>query len=481
MSPDYTLLIPEYILAGFAVLVVALELFVPSMRKSALAYVAALGALAAGGASLGFIRVYSGFEPTPGFSLIHVDDYTTFVRVLLCGIAAVTCVISAQFVKDRIQHTSEFYALILVTTVGGIFMAAGTELITAWIALELLSFCFYTLVSFQRREARSNEAGLKYMLLGAFSTALFLYGLSMIYGVTGSTTYDGIATALRTIPSGLDYALVTGFVFVIAGIGFKLAAVPFHMYTPDAYEGAPLPITALLSTLSKAAAFAFAFRLFSVAFKPAQSDWQTLLAIISAATMTVGNLVALQQHNLKRLFAYSSIGQVGFMLMAVAAADPASGTALLFHISGYAITGLAAFTIFIVFYNQTGKEEIADLGGLAERAPFLAMSMVAALFSFAGLPLFAGFFTKFILFQSAWSAGLEWLAGLAVVNSLISLYYYLMVIRQMYVVQPVDNIKLRTPPVLWGVVAVLVVAIIFLGVWPTPLLHVANEAATYLF
>ncbi len=481
MNPDYSLLIPEYVLAGGAVVVVAVELLFPRMQKDLPAYLAALVALVAGIISLLYIDVDKGFEPAAGVTLIHVDDYTTYMRVLLCAIAVFICLASAQFVRLRLTHGGEFFALILIATLGGIYMSASTELITAWIALELLSFCFYTLVSFAKRDLRSNEGGLKYILLGAFSTALFLYGLSLIYGVTGSTTYDGIAASLRGGTEGMSWALLTGFVFIIAGVGFKAAAVPFHMYTPDAYEGAPLPITAYLSTTSKAAAFALAFRLFSTAFLPAQDDWRWMIALISAATMTVGNLLALQQHNLKRLFAYSSIGQVGFMLIAVAAASENAGTALLFHMAGYAVTNLAAFTIFIVFHNLTGKEEISDLAGLAEHQPFLAMGMTTALFSLAGMPLFAGFFTKFILFQAGWSDGLEWLAALAVINSLISLYYYLMVIRQMYVVSPADNARYRVPPVLFGVVGVLVIGILFLGVWPFPLLQAADRAASFLF
>lgn len=481
MNPDYSLLIPEYILAGGAVLIVALGLFAPRMRAEIPAYLAALVALAAGVASVLYIDVRKGFTPAEGVTLLHVDDYTTFMRVLLSAIAVFICIASAQFGRLRLTNTPEYYALILLSTIGGMFMSGATEIITAWISLELLSFCLYTLVSFAKRDLRSNEGGLKYMLLGAFSTALFLYGLSLIYGATGSTTYAGIATALTGRTDDLDFLLLGGFVFIIAGLGFKVAAVPFHMYTPDAYEGAPLPITAYLSATSKAAAFALFFRLFSTAFIPAQDDWKWMLAFVSALTMSLGNLVALQQHNLKRLFAYSSIGQVGFMLIAVAAATQESGATLLFHMSGYAITNLAAFTIFIAFHNLTGKEEISDLAGLAERQPFLAMAMTAALFSLAGMPLFAGFFTKLFLFQAGWNAGLEWLAGLAVVNSLISLYYYLMIIRQMYVVAPTESVRYQVSPVLVGVVGVLVIGIFAVGIWPAPLLDAADTASAFLF
>ncbi len=481
MNPDYSLLIPEYILAVWAALVVAVDVMMPKLRRDVPAYLAALGALAAGIASVLYIDVNKGFEAIPGVTIMHVDDYTTYMRVLLCGIAVFILLMSAQFVRMRLSHAGEYSAIVLVATLGGMLMVEGTELITSWIALELLSFCFYTLVSFARRELRSNEAGLKYMLLGAFSTALFLYGLSLIYGVTGTTTYDGIAAALSNRGEDLTLALVVGFVFIIAGLGFKVAAVPFHMYTPDAYQGAPLPITAMLSTTSKAAAFALFFRLFTTAFLPAHEEWKWMIALIAAVTMMWGNLVALQQTNLRRLFAYSSIGQVGFMLIAVAAATQDAGSSLLFHMAGYAVTNLAAFTIIVVFFNREGSDEIADLAGLAERQPFLALAMVTALFSLAGMPLFAGFFTKFMLFVSGWDAGLEWLSGVAVVASLISLYYYLMVIRQMYVIAPRVPGRFRTPALLWGVIAVLVVGVFFLGIWPAPLLDAADTAAAFLF
>jgi len=481
VNPDYSLLIPEFVLVFWAAVVVGVEIAFPRLRKDIPAYIAAAGALASLIISVFYIHVEKGFTPARGFTLVHIDDYTTYMRILLYGIAIFICLASARFVRLRLTNAGEYFGVVLIATVGGVFMAAGTELITSWISLELLSFSLYTLVSFAKRDLRSNEGGLKYILLGAFSTALFLYGLSLIYGATGTTTYDGIAAALRSQAGTASFLTLGGFVFIIAGLGFKIAAVPFHMYTPDAYEGAPLPITAYLSTTSKAAAFALFFRLFSTAFIPMHGDWQWMVALISALTMTFGNLIALQQHNLKRLFAYSSIGQVGFMLIAVAAATQAAGAALLFHMAGYAITNLAAFTIFIVFNNQTGKEEISDLAGLAERAPFMAFGMTAALFSLAGMPLFAGFFTKFILFLSGWDEGLKWLAALAVVNSLISLYYYLLVIRQMYVVPPLERGRFRVSPVLFSVVTVLVLGIYLLGISPPLLLKAASTAAAFLF
>src|SRR3972149_2768097 len=237
-----------------------------------------------------------------------------------------------------------------------------------------------------------------------------------------------------------------GLVLVLAGLGFRVAPLPFHMRPPAAYEGAPLPIPAYLSAASKAAGFALLLRLFSGAFMPVLDDWQWMFAALAAVTMVLGNLVALQQHNIKRLLAYSSIGQVGYMLMALAALSSDTASALLLHMAGYVITNLAAFTCIIGWDNPTGKEEIADFRGMAERAPLLAASLAAALFSLSGMPLFAGFLTKFILFQAVADEGLLWLSVIAVVMSFVSLYYYLMVIKELYISQPEEPGRLAGRP-----------------------------------
>jgi NADH-quinone oxidoreductase subunit N len=473
---DYSLLIPEYFLIIWAILVMGVELFFPRLRKDVPAYLAALGAIVALGVSLFWV------DDTENFgTLLSIDNYTTFFRVLLYGIAALICIASAQFVRRRLDSAGEYYGLILIGTVGAVGMAAATEMLTAWVSLEMLSFTLYILVSFAKRELRSNEGGLKYMLLGAFSTALFLYGLSLIYGVTGNTTYEGIAEALRGPAADMDLALLMGLVFVVAGLGFKVSAVPFHVWAPDAYQGAPLPITAYISTTSKAAGFALFLRFFIQAFMPVVDDWRWLLATISAATIIFGNLLALQQTNMKRLLAYSSIAQVGFLLIGIAAATPEASATLLFHLAGYIVTNLALFIAFIAYYNVTGNDEIDGMRGLAERQPLLALVMTVSLFSLAGMPIFAGFFSKMFLFQAGWQAGLEWLAIIAVVGSLVSLYYYLLVMKQMYMYDPPREGRVSVPAILSGTVAILMVAVIALGVYPTPLIEAADNAGRLIF
>jgi NADH-quinone oxidoreductase subunit N len=477
MNLDYSLLIPEYLLAALAGVVVALGLYDTRRARTYLPYVSAGGLAAILVVSLFYINK----GPLNFAGLVQVDNYTTFFRVLFIAITAVVCLASAHFVRDRLRHAGEYYGLLILSTVGAIYMAAGRELITAYISLELLSFSLYVLVSFAKMDAKSNEGGMKYMLLGAFSSALFLYGLSLIYGVTGSTSYADINAALSSGVSGFGIAMLMGLVLVIAGIGFKVSAVPFHMWAPDAYEGAPLPITAYLSAASKAAGVALLLRLFTEAFLPVLSDWRWMIAALAAASMTLGNLVAIQQHNIKRLLAYSSIGQAGFMLMGIAALSETAASTLVLHLTGYVITNLAAFVVVIAFYNVSGKDEIADYRGLAERAPFLALSLTIALFSLAGMPLFAGFATKFLLFQAVAKEGLLWLAGLAVVNSLISLYYYLLIIKQMYIGEAEDKVRLRAPVGVNAVIGALVVGVFVVGLYPRPLFTATDHAVHAVF
>ncbi len=475
MNLDYTLLIPEYILIGAAFAIVALSLLMPKSRP-ALPYLTALAAVVAGAISL----LYADMEKDFG-ALISVDAYTTFFRVFFAATVAAVALSSAQFVNTRVSSRGEYYGLLLLSTAGAITMASARELITAYVGLELLSFSLYVLASFLRSDPRSNEGGIKYMLLGAFSSAILLYGLSVIYGVTGATEYGAIADALRGGTEGLDFALLFGLMFVIAGLGFKVSAVPFHMWAPDAYEGAPLPITAYISTTSKAAGFALLLRLFAEGFSPAIEQWRWAIAALATATMILGNLVAIQQHNIKRLMAYSSIGQVGYMLIAIVALSPDSGSAMLLHLTGYVISAMAAFTAILMVYNRTGKEEIADFAGMAERNPFIALSITIALFSFAGMPLFAGFLTKFILFQAAANEGYLWLAAIGAFASFVSLYYYLLIIKQMYVGEPGPEGRLSAPRPMYALLAVLVLGVIAVGVYPRPLFHVADQASQQLF
>lgn len=482
---DYTLFIPEYIAAGSAVAIICAELFFPKLRKDLLAYMTALAAIAWAIASAAFI----GMEPRSFQGLIQVDNFTTFFRILAAGIVFCVALMSAHYMRGRTREAAEYYGLLLIGGCGMVYMAAARELITAYISLELMTFCLYILTGYLKKDNLSSEASLKYILLGAFSSAMFLYGISLIYGVAGTTYYDGIAEALANRGGSTDAAVVVAFMLILAGVGFKVAAVPFHMWAPDAYEGAPLPITAFISSASEGAGIALILRLFAAAFTPDALEWRWAFAIVAALTMTVGNLIAIQQTNLKRLIAYSSIGQVGYMLVVITAigyGDAEFGrnasSGLLLHLAGYIITSLAFFTALTAYFNRTGDDSVKGLRGIAETQPFLALVILVSLFSFAGLPFFAGFATKLFMFQGATTPGLLWLVGLAILNSFISLYYYLMIVRQMYLFDPAPGMtRFRVNPLLWGLSGALMLGVLFIGVYPGPVFKAAEKASNPLF
>lgn len=486
---DFSLLLPEFLVTGLAFAVLTADFFLRTERKHLLAYASVVGLGIVLAVTLPFLW---GENATLYDGVVRVDGYALFFKAFFLVLGGVVVLTSADYVRRYLAHPGEYYGILLFSIVGMMLLAASGELLTAYISLELLSFSLYALVSFERYNPKSNEAGTKYILLGALSSAFLLYGISQVYGLLGTTRFDEISQALA-LSQGLSPGLLMGLVLIIAGLAFKLAAVPFHMWAPDAYEGAPIPITAYLAVGSKAAAFALVLRLFTEAFMPAVGDWQLVIVILAALTMTIGNLGALVQRNIKRLLAYSSVGHVGYLLLGVAAlaavdeqgrvsvefSDLASNGILL-HLVAYAITNMAAFMGISAVYTITGKDGIADLGGLARRAPLVAMVLAAAMFSLAGLPIFAGFTSKFYLFNAAATQGLLWLAGLAIFTSLISLYYYLMVIRQMYIEPAEATTPMRVPRLALGVLGLLLLGMVFVGVYPAPLMDAIQHASDVL-
>jgi len=497
MTENLHLLLPEFLLASLAITVLAIDLFLPEERKNLLAWVSVAGL--AGLLALALVLLWDKDILLYG-GLVKADAYSLLFKTIFFVLGGVVILGSADYVKKYLRSPGEFYAIVLFAVLAMSVMASAVELLTAYIALELMSFSFYTLVAYGRNNPKSNEAGVKYILIGAFSSAILLYGISLLYGAVGVTRYAEIETAIAA--AMVDTGSVTptlwiGLALILVGLGFKIAAVPFHMWAPDTYEGAPLPVTAFLSAGSKVAAFALILRLFGQAFLPSIEQWQILVAVLAAITMTVGNVVAIAQHNFKRLLAYSSIGHVGFMLLGIAALSSIGAEALMLYMVGYAITTMAVFVGLIAFFNMTGREEISDLGGLADSHPFIAASIAIGLFSLSGLPFFAGFTIKFYLFTAVATEGLLWLAGLAMFNSLISLYYYLTVVRQMYI-EPAPvwaqesalahnpgseqgNPGNGSPSILiTGVLGVLVLGVIFVGVYPFPLLQAIKAASSAL-
>ena len=478
MQVDFTLLIPEFMLAGLGVLVLVADFAVPWASRGAKNGV--LAALTVLGLAVTFVVTLWMQWDTHEIlyeHLIYVDRYALLFKALAMAIGAVIVLISMEYVHTRIRHVGEFYTLIVFAVLGASLMAGAAELLTAYIAIELLAFCLYVLVALSRGDSRSSEAAVKYILLGAISSAVMLFGIALIYGAIGET---GCRRSELLLEAVFGPTVALGLAMFVAGLGFKLSMAPFHLWAPDVYEGAPTPVTALVSVLSKAAAFALTLRFLAEAGRATLEEWQLALAILAALTMTVGTFTALVQDNIKRLLAYSSVAQVGFVLIGIIALNESGARAALLHIAGYSFTNLAAFAVVIAVEAKTGKERIADYAGLASRSPFLAMVMASAMFSLAGLPIFAGFVTKFLLFTSAVEGGLFWLMVIAVVNSLVSLYYYLRIVREMYVGEPAETGRLRLPIAASIPVWFLFAGTVFVGVYPAPLMDAAGAAVGVL-
>ena len=489
MNNNFLLLTPEFIVTGLAFVVLTLDLFLPERQKWTLPFVAVAGLAVALVVSLAQLW---GVNDSLYGGVIRVDGYALFFKAFFIALGGVVILVSVDFVRRNLEHPGEYYGILLFTVVAMMLLAASGELLTAYISLELLSFGLYVLVAYDRYNAKSNEGATKYILLGAFSSALLLFGMSQVYGLLGTTRFDEISRALATMDA-LSPGLILGIALIVAGLGFKVAAVPFHMWAPDAYEGAPIPITAHLAVGSKAAAFALVLRLFAEAFMPIVEQWQILLIALAVITMLLGNLVALAQRNLKRLLAYSSVGQVGYLLMGVAAlASMRSGEAslelshlasngILLHLVAYAVTNMAAFLCLAAVFNITGRDDIAGMAGVARRAPVVGLVFAVSLFSLAGLPIFVGFTSKFYLFNAAAAQGLLWVAGVAIFASLISLYYYLMVVRQLYIEPAEDAAPIPVPRLTLGVLGALFAGMVALGVYPAPLMRAVQYASDALF
>ena len=487
MNNNFLLLLPEFIVTGLAFLVLTLDLFLHERHKWTLPFVAVAGLVVALAVSLAYLW---GVNDSLYGGVIRIDGYALFFKAFFIALGIVVVLASVDYVKRNLEYPGEYYGILLFTVVAMLLLAASGELLTAYISLELMSFGLYVLVAYDRYNAKSNEGATKYILLGAFSSALLLYGISQVYGLLGTTRFDEISAALAA-PDALSPGLILGIALIVAGLGFKLAVVPFHMWAPDAYEGAPIPITAHLAVGSKAAAFALTLRLFAEAFMPIVEQWQMLLIILAVITMLLGNLVALAQRNLKRLLAYSGVGQVGYLLMGVAALAAAgdgslelshlASNGIMLHLVAYAVTNMAAFLCLAAVYNITGRDDIAGMAGIARRAPTVGLVFAVSLFSLAGLPIFVGFTSKFYLFNAAAAQGLLWVAGIAIFASLISLYYYLQVVRQLYIEPAEDAARIPVPRLTLGVLGALFAGMVILGIYPAPLMRAVQHASDALF
>jgi NADH-quinone oxidoreductase subunit N len=430
----------------------------------------------------------SGQNRTIAAGMIAIDGFGVFFRFLFLLAGAVTALMSSRYLAAERVRAGEYYFLILCATLGMMFLAGGIDLITIFIGLETMAVAFYVLAGFIRRNRRSNEAAIKYFLLGAFSLGLLLYGMSLLYGLTGSTELRAIAIELAGGGGGVLLALAV--MLLVAGIGFKIAAVPFHMWAPDVYEGAPTPVTAYLSVGSKAASFAMLFRIF-VEGLPAFREgglgslfgqplgWSAFFYVLAVATMTVGNLAALTQNNTKRMLAYSSIAHAGYVLIGVVAGTPRGITAALVYLMVYLFMQLGAFAVVVALRRRDViGDELKDLSGLSATHPAAAVAMLLFMISLGGIPPTAGFMGKFWIFGAAIDAGYIWLAVIGVVNSAISLYYYVRVVVFMWITEADPAAApLTISPLLAAVLIIAAAGTVALGIYPQPLFDFAQSSA----
>ena len=471
---DFYYVLPEIVLTFGALVLLIVDLILPK-RDGAVFGVAIATLLATAAAVLSF----AGVNVTASAGLLAIDGFATFFKLVFLLSAVMTVLMSGSYLRVEGVRAGEYCFLILCATLGMMFMASGVDLITLFIGLETMAIAFYILAGFLKPSERSNEAAVKYFLLGAFSLGLLLYGMSLLYGATGTTSLNGIAAALANGERSL--VLILALILIGAGMGFKIAAVPFHMWAPDVYEGAPTPVTAFLSVGSKAASFAMLLRIFFVGLPFLVSDWQTLFWVLAAITMTVGNIAAITQTNTKRMLAYSSIAHAGYVLVGVVAGTERGITATLVYLWVYLFMQLGAFAILAMLRRQdVVGDELKDLSGLYFRKPFAAIAMLIFMLSLGGIPPTAGFMGKVWVFGAAIDQGFIWLAVIGVVNSAISLYYYYRIIVFMWLKEETLGSDIEMSPGIATVLGIAVVGSIFFGIFPDMLFDYAQTASEVL-
>ena len=490
---NWPVLVPLLIVTGVALACLLLDLLPPADRKG---HLAVTGVVGLGGALVASVILWD--HPTARFQeMVALDHFALFFNAIVSVTTALVLLLSVGYVRRQGIEVGEYYVLVLFAAVGMMLMASALDLLVIFLGLELMSLSLYVLAGFFRTRAAGNESAMKYFLLGAFASGFFLYGIALLYGATGSTSLEALAAA--TVESGApgaarDWVVLAGVGLLLVGFGFKTSAVPFHQWAPDVYEGAPTAVAALIATGSKAAAFAALIRVL-VATRVLEADWTPLLWLIAVLTMTVGNVIALAQGNLKRMLAYSSVAHVGYMLVGLTAGGAAGGAAVLYYLVVYSFATVGAFGVILLLEHPEGSGgpepetdaraeavELASYGGLAARHPVLALVLTVFMLSLIGMPPTAGFVGKLYLFSAAIKSGLVWLAVIAVLNSVVAAYYYLRLIVYMYMRAPEGpGVLARLTPAAGVSLALAVWATLHLGVLPGTVLALAQRAVAPLF
>jgi len=482
-TADLLAILPELLVMTGACLVLVLDPLTPQHRKEWLTYLSLATLGVAFVVGYWFMGSFRG-APRPAFSGLYVlDAYGTFWKLLLIGISALIILLAKAHLKLEEIDLPEFYALILLSLSGMMVMVSGADLLVIYLGVELMSLSLYVMAGFKRYELRPLEAAAKYFILGSFSSGILLYGISLLFGRTGSTTLAGIREGIASLPAG-DPILMFAMTLLVVGFGFKVAAVPFHMWTPDVYEGAPTSVTAFMAVASKAASFAAFVRVFLGALGGLKEDWQMLLVAVSVATMILGNVVAIVQTNIKRMLAYSSIAHAGYALIGLAVADAFGTASVMLYLAIYAFMNLGAFTV-VTMLRRGGLEgdSIDDYTGLAKRNKWAALVMLLFMISLAGIPPTGGFIAKFYIFMAAVGADMTGLAVLAVIFAAVSAYFYLRVVMVMYMRDPGEaagmpghGVRVVVSPATIAVLLIASAAVLILGVFPDPLAKAAQSA-----
>jgi NAD(P)H-quinone oxidoreductase subunit 2 len=427
-------ILPEGIVITTLLVVLVIDLVSGRSASRFTPYLAIAGLLGATGA---LYFQWDQTNPISFFGEFNSDSLSVVFRGIIALSTAVTILMSIRYVEQSGTALGEFIVILLTATVGAMFLSGSDELVMIFVALETLSISSYLLTGYMKRDPRSNEAALKYLLIGAASSAIFLYGVSLLYGLSGGETRLSMITQ-KIVENGVSdsIGLLIALVFVIAGIAFKIAAVPFHQWTPDVYEGSPTPVVAFLSVGSKAAGFALAIRLLVTAFPLVSEQWHFVLTALALLSMVLGNVVALAQTSMKRLLAYSSIGQAGFVMIGLIVGTDAGYSSMVFYLLVYLFMNLGGFACVILFTLRTGTDEITEYSGLYQKDPLLTLCLSICLLSLGGIPPLAGFFGKLYLFWAGWQAGAYWLVLIGLLTSVISIYYYIRVVKMMVVKEP---------------------------------------------
>lgn len=474
-SFTYAQLLPEIFLSVAAIVLLLVGAFSSERQSETTGWLAILALIVTGV----LVALQGGALPSLFDDAVVFDGFAQFMKLLILAGSGFALLISFDYLRSLSLLKFEFPVLVLLATVGMMLMASANNLMSLYMALEMQSLALYVLAAFRRDTAVSSEAGLKYFVLGALSSGMLLYGSSLIYGFTGTTSFAGIATALAAGQHSVG--LTFGLVFLLAGVAFKMSAVPFHMWTPDVYQGAPTPVTAFFAAAPKVAAFALLIRVVQDAFPGISADWKQIVIALSVGSMLLGTFAAIRQTNIKRLMAYSSIGHVGYALVGLAVGTQDGVTGVMIYLTVYVVMTIGTFACILAM-RRKGEfvENIADLAGLARTQPMLAFMLAMLLFSMAGVPPLAGFFAKWFVFLAAVKAGLYWLAILGVVTSVVSTFYYLAVIAKMYFEEPAERFD-PMPAKLRFVLAVAGMIVLFLAVPLNFLLVAAETAARSLF